>query len=173
MLILETERLELRKISNLDRVWFFELLSNPELLRYISEALSPEEIEQQFQSRLTPWNLGSQHWLTLSVFEKTSGNFVGLNGFKHRQGCASVGFIFLSRYQNFGYATESLSAVCEFAQNLGIKALDANITQGNIASEKVVQKCGFILAQESLGTVQIGGRVYNDLVYKKILNQTT
>ena len=171
VLKIETERLELHKISEHHRIRFFEMLSDLELLRYISDVPSKEEIELQFQSRLMPWNLKSQHWLTLSVFEKVSGNFVGINGFKHQLGYASVGFIFLPNYQGFGYATESLNAVCELAQNLGIRELGANITKGNGASKKVVEKCGFIFSNELLSTVKIGGKVYNDLVYKKVLDQ--
>ena len=173
VLKIETERLELHKISGNHRVWFFELLSNPELLRYISDAPSQEEIEMQFQSRLKPWNLEPQHWLTLSVFEKRNGKFVGLNGFKYQQGCASVGFIFLPSYQGFGYATESLNAVCELAENLGIREMEAKITEGNSASVKVVEKCGFVLSNNSSGTIKIGGKIYNDLEYKKVLNKNT
>lgn len=170
MQTIETERLNLRIISERDRVNFFELLCNSELLAYVSDAPSQEEIELQFTSRLQPWVLESQHWLTFSVFEKESGNFVGINGFKHHEGGASVGFIFLPQYQGFGYATESLGAVCELAQQLGIKELSANITKGNFASEKVVKKCGFILANELLGTVNIGDKFHNDLEYRKLLN---
>jgi RimJ/RimL family protein N-acetyltransferase len=168
---IETERLKLRVISEVDRVKFFELLSNFKLLAYISDTPSQEEIELQFMSRLQPWTIASQHWLTFSVFEKVSSNFIGINGFKHHEGGASVGFIFLPQYQGFGYATESLGAVCELAQQLGIKELSANITKGNVASEKVVKKCGFILANELLGTVNIGDKFHNDLEYKKLLNE--
>lgn len=167
MVKIETKRLELRKISEDHRVYFFKLLSDPELLRYISDTPSQEEIEFQFQSRLKAWNFESQNWFTLSVFEKASGNFVGVNGFKHQDGCASVGFIFLPDYQGLGYATKSLSAICELTQHLGLKELGANITKGNTASIKVVEKCGFILSNESLGTVTIGDKIFNDLEYKK------
>ncbi|RYY00928.1 MAG: N-acetyltransferase [Gammaproteobacteria bacterium] len=170
VLKIETKRLELHKISEHHRLWFFELLSNPALLRYVSDKPSQEEIELQFLSRLKPWSLESQHWLTLSVFEKISGNFVGINGFKHFNGCASVGFIFLPRYHGLGYATESLKSVCEFAHSLGIRELEASITKGNSASEKVVEKCGFVFSNELSGIVKIGSKSHNDLQYKKVSN---
>lgn len=173
MLKIQTERLELHKISKHDKVRFFELLSNSELLSYVCNSLSQEEIELQFQSRLQPWNLDSPHWLTLSVFEKLSGSFIGINGFKHHKGNASVGFIFLHPYHGLGYATESLSAVCEYAQSLGIKELSANVTKGNTASECVVKKCGFAFVREIPAAVQIGDKLYNDVEYKKMLNQNS
>ena len=173
VLRLETKRLELHNISEHHRLWFFELLSNPDLLRYVCDVPSPEQINSQFLSRLKPWSLNSEHWLTLSVFEKTSGNFVGINGFKHFNGCASVGFIFMPQYHGLGYATESLNSVCELARSLGIGELEASITKGNIASEKVVQKCGFVFSSESLDIVKIGGKSLNDVQYKKVLNQNT
>ena len=173
MLILETENLELHQLTESHRVQFFDLLSNPELLHYVSDTPSVEEIELQFQSRLEPWNIESQHWFTLSILEKSSGNFVGINGFKIQQGRAAVGFVLLPNYHGLGYATESLRAVCKIARDFGITELNAYITKGNIASVKVVEKCGFVFVNEAVAAVKIAGKAHNDLEYRRSLNQNT
>lgn len=77
---------------------------------------------------------------------KGSFNIIGTIGFnnftrKHR---ANIGYDLLPQYWNQGYATEALKAVINFGFNqFEINRIEAEVMQGNIASERVLQKLGF------------------------------
>jgi len=149
----ETERLILREISQKDVLGMFELDSDWEVHKYlgvdtiktIEEAQKIiESIREQYQER------GIGRW---AAIEKSTGEFIGWSGLKLNQGeqdslngiqnFYDVGYRFIPRYWNKGYATESALAalaygfkVKQYETIAGIALVD------NIASNKVLQKIG-------------------------------
>jgi ribosomal-protein-alanine N-acetyltransferase len=57
---------------------------------------------------------------------------------------AITGYVLAKDAWGFGYATEALSAIVEVARTLGVRSLRASCHGENIASMRVLQKCGFI-----------------------------
>ena len=127
-----------------------------------------DRIENSFQSRLAGWSINSEHWLCLAVYEKGTGNFVGTNGFRvYEKGAkVEVGFLFLPEYQGKGYATESLGGVLEYARTLGFESAVAHVTEGNSASCRVLEKCGFVVSRIDFDSVSINKLLHNDMVYE-------
>jgi len=162
----ETDRLCLKKTNESDREEFIRLLGSSTVSQYCFDTPSLQDIEIQFESRLQQWSINSQHWLSLSIYEKSSANFVGVTGFKKVQESGEVGFLLLPEYHGYGYGTESLKVVRDFAESLGIAELSARITKGNVASIGVVEKCGFNLVAEHQNAVCIKQKKYNDLEYR-------
>lgn len=62
-------------------------------------------------------------------------------------GCAETGYVLARDSWGQGYATEALRAVTEIARNAGVLRLCALCHPENLASERVLQKCGFKLEQ--------------------------
>jgi len=79
---------------------------------------------------------------------------------------AEVGYMLLTKHQGKGYGSESLRTVMSYARDvLGLRALKGVVTEGNIASCRVLEKCGFVLEQRQSNAFRIHGQLFDDLVY--------
>jgi RimJ/RimL family protein N-acetyltransferase len=160
---INTERLQLAPLSAADWPLFYQLHTDPAVIAYCFDVPSRAEIEAKFAERLLPWTPGAAHWLCLVITERSSGQPIGLTGFCQRQQQAEVGFMLLPSVVGRGYATESLQALLQYAKRqLGLRQFSAVVTAGNVASEQVLRKCGFLLEQIVPAAYQIGGKLYAD-----------
>lgn len=72
--------------------------------------------------------------------------FKGVDG----NGVTEIGYGILEEYQGKGYATEAVGAVTAWAfRHPGIKAVEAEAAPENRASQRVLQKCGFVPTGET------------------------
>lgn len=85
-------------------------------------------------------------WYALWMIELKDGTsigelcFKGLNG-----GVPEIGYGILPEYRGAGYATEAVSAAVRFAfSDLRVTAVEAETGEGNAASRRVLEKCGFV-----------------------------
>ncbi len=169
MLELHTERLHLCTLNANDWELFLTLHNDPENLRYVFDPLSRAQIEERFNSRLPHWDVDSSHWLCLLIRDRHSGEGLGFTGLRisdRDTGEAEVGYLLLPQHQGKGLGAESLRAVMDHARDtLGIKHLIATVTDGNVASCKVLEKNGFALKQRNERAFQLGGRDFDDLIF--------
>lgn len=111
--------------------------SSPELyLAYSEMYQNCVQHPQQFLMH-TPWKF----------CRKEDNAVVGYAGFKGmgRGKRAEIGYGIDEQYAGCGYATEGVEGLCRwafFAAN--VKFIDAETEPGNIASQKVLQKIGFL-----------------------------
>lgn len=166
MIALTTERLACHLITPADWPFFLMLQQNPQVMRYVADERSENEIRQTFDSRLPPWSPGASHWLCL-VVRDTQNVALGVTGYIHREvDCAEVGFLFAPESQGKGYATESLRAVCDYAfKEGGIRRLTATVTAGNMASRRTLEKIGFRLEGELHESYQLAGEWHDDWLF--------
>ena len=163
---LVTQRLTLQPLTEEDWPLFLQLYRDPQVMRYMSDPLDDAEVRARFASRLPAWDKHSTHWLCLVLREKASGNALGLTGFRaewqpFQQ--AEVGFVSLPAGQGKGYGKESLQALLAFAFNdCGFHKLNATVTEGNIASRRLLESCGFQLEGTLRDNYRLGGQWCND-----------
>ncbi|TCC03080.1 N-acetyltransferase [Kosakonia quasisacchari] len=167
MLILFTPRLTCSPITKEAWPFFLALQQNPDVMRYVADGRSEQEIREAFDARLTPWSPGSRHWLCLLVRDIATNEPLGVTGYIHREDdCAEVGFLFAAAAQGKGYGQESLKALCDFAFNEGgIRKLTATVTAGNHASRHLLEKTGFILEGELREAYWLAGSWHNDWLF--------
>ncbi len=79
---LSTERLTLQSMTRDDWPLFLRLNQDPEVIRYISDPRSEEEIRTRFEARLPEWHKHGEQWLCLVMREKAGGEAVGITGFR-------------------------------------------------------------------------------------------
>ena len=155
----ETERLIMRDILETDVDGMYELDSDPEVHKYLgNNPINSKEkaaeiiqfIHQQYK------NLGIGRFATI---EKSSGDFIGWSGLKLNTGekealngkteFFDVGYRFIPRYWNKGYATESSLAVLNYGfKTLNIETICGAAENRNIASNKVLKKIGLKFINE-------------------------
>ncbi|MDW5499157.1 GNAT family protein [Pseudomonas lundensis] len=146
---LVTERLTLQSMTADDWPLFLRLYQDPLVIRYIGDPMAEEEIRSRFEARLPHWDKHRDQWLCLVIREKTSDQALGITGFRpqwlpHQQ--AEVGFGCLPQAQGKGYGKEWLPAVLDFGFNAcGFHKMNATVTEGNLASRRLLESCGFLL----------------------------
>ncbi|GAB6262537.1 GNAT family N-acetyltransferase [Photobacterium sp. R1] len=163
---LETPQLIMTPITQADWSLFYALHVTPVVIEKCFDAPAEDELKTKFESRLNGWTPESDGWLTLVITEKQTHQKVGMTGFILKDGIAEVGYLFMPEYYGKGYGTESLRAVINWAEDeCGLDAFQAVVTEGNIASERVLEKCGFTLQEKIPEAYEIGGKRYADHIY--------
>jgi RimJ/RimL family protein N-acetyltransferase len=155
--LIETTRLRLRGYRSDDFAACAAMWSDPVINRYTTgKPLSSEEAWAKTLRNAGLWPvLGYGYW---AIEEKASGEFVGEAGFAafNRDiqpsifGLPELGYVFCSRVHGKGYATEAVRAAIDWLdRNLGAKRTVCLIHDGNIASIRLAEKCGYREFQRS------------------------
>ena len=86
-------------------------------------------------------------WYAIWMIELKDGTHIGELCFKglSEEGNAEIGYGIAENYQGCGYATEAVSALVNWAfEQPGATCITAETEASNIASQRVLQKSGFI-----------------------------
>lgn len=146
MNVLETERLNLRRLHAGDAAFTLELLNDESFLRNIGDK-GVRTIEDAVRYILQgPVDSYARHGFGLWLVElKESGTPIGICGLVKRDTLpdADIGYAFLPRFRSQGYAREAAAAVMSYALGaLALKRVLAITKQDNAASCKVLEKIG-------------------------------
>ena len=95
-----------------------------------------------------------EHYLFFTEFlivQKESDRIIGSIDYKYvpRDGLTEVGYGLNPLYEGRGFMTEALSAFLDFGGSLGIRTVRADTRPDNIASQRVLEKCGFRFLYQS------------------------
>lgn len=145
--ILTTERLCLRQLTHNDAGAMSVLFSSSEVLRFLNNdpVDSPEKaigmidwLNQQFDTRQ-----GINWGITLLDDERFIGQ-CGLHGWDQSNRHVDIGYHIVPSQWGQGYATEATQAIIGWCvEQLDVHRIQADCTNGNLASERVLLKCGF------------------------------
>ena len=146
MQLLETEHLQLHKISIADAPFYIKLFNSENWLKYIGDrnvhTIEDAEsyIKKNYLSSYDKHGYGSY-----TVRLKDTGETIGACGLYKREGLdhPDIGFAFLSEFEGKGFGYESAAAIMDYAQNiLGIYKILGFTTHYNTASIKLLEKLG-------------------------------
>lgn len=147
VIVLQTPRLNLRRLDAEDAPFIVELLNDAAFLRYIGDK-RVRTLEDARQYILTgPLDSYERFGFGLYLVElKESGVRLGICGLLKRDTLddVDIGFAFLPQHRSKGYAVEAASAVMHHARTvLGLKRIVAVTSQNNDGSASVLGKIGF------------------------------
>lgn len=146
MIVLQTRRLILRRLASGDAPFIVELLNDPMFIEHIGDKGVRTLGDAQAYLRTGPIASYEQFGFGLFRVElKDDGTAIGMCGLLKRDNLADVdiGFAFLPPYRSQGYATESASAVMNYAREvLRIERIVAVTSRSNELSAKVLEKIG-------------------------------
>ncbi len=145
----ESERLGFRHWKESDRLPFFQMNSDPEVMAFFPNLLTKEQsngfmarIEEQFK------RYGYGLW---AVEIKENNELIGFIGFSNPTfesfftPCVEIGWRLDHKYWNNGYATEGAKACLSYGFNtLGLKEIYSFTSQINTRSIKVMKKIGMM-----------------------------
>lgn len=142
---LETERLLLRRpgLADADAV-FSRYASDPEVTRFLSwpRHRSIEQTRAFLEFSEAEWN----RWPAGPYLIESRGDarLIGSTGLGFETPFrAATGYVLARDAWGLGYATEALGAMVALAPNLGIHRLYALSHPEHLASQRVLDKCGF------------------------------
>ena len=139
--LIETGRLILRPLVIEDAKDVFEWVADPIVNRYMPYALyqNVHQAEEWITSLLEDKN---EFGFYLKDAKKVIGS--GSITFSEERAAYALGYNLNRNFWGMGYATEAAKAMIEWAfQNLDAKDFYAIHANENVASGKVLQKCGF------------------------------
>jgi RimJ/RimL family protein N-acetyltransferase len=146
MIILETDRLILSKLSLEDAEFMFELVNEPSFIRYIGDKGVRNLDDARAYIVDGPVASYERNGFGLYKVElKASGAPIGICGLLKRDTLpdADIGFAFLPAHWSQGYAFESAAAVMNYAREaLKLKRILAITSPDNQASAKLLGKIG-------------------------------
>lgn len=172
--VLETERLLLRRVTTDDVNEVFELRSNPETMKYIPRPLvkNNEEalehiamIEEKIET-----NLGINWGITLKGNPKLLG-IIGYYRMQPENYRSEIGYILLPEFHGKGIITEAVNTLIKYGFNdLKLHSIEAIIDPENYASEKVLQKCGFVKEAHLKECEFYDGKFIDSVIYSLLNN---
>ncbi|WP_298470725.1 GNAT family N-acetyltransferase [uncultured Erythrobacter sp.] len=147
-LVLETERLVLRKIDENDAVLQHRLLNTPTVMAHLGGVKELHEIEAKHAKTMA--SFARNGFGFMMMIEKASGDLVGHAGLKQvdnplaaNTGDYEIGWLVREDRWRRGYAYEAMKGVLEWAfGSIGAPHVVALTSESNIGSWKLMEKLG-------------------------------
>jgi [ribosomal protein S5]-alanine N-acetyltransferase len=145
--VLTTERLRLRPLTHGDVEQIKAIYSDPAVLAFLSQP--PTDTQEKALGRIDWFNsLFTNHeCVTWGITLHGDDQLIGVCGtyaWDRDDRHVDIGYSLQPAYWGRGYATEASRAVIRWCfDNLNVHRIQADCTDGNMGSERVLLKCGF------------------------------
>jgi RimJ/RimL family protein N-acetyltransferase len=143
--VVETDRLLLRRFTVDDAPLLYELNLDPEVVRYTHDPMTDvEHAKKVLDEIILPQYVLYDHgrW---AVHLRFNLEFIGWCGLKYLPETNEVdlGYRFMKKFWGNGYATEAALACIEYGfTRLNLRLVVGRALPANLASIKVLEKCG-------------------------------
>ncbi len=147
---LETERLRLRRIRVDDRADWLAVFNSPGTIDYLidfEEAPLDEVMDEivEWADRIFEQKSGIRWAITLKPGDRMIGS-CGFHLYDPRNQRVEIGYELHSNYWRQGIMSEAVGAVLDFCfLQLGLHRVEADVTEGNVASAALLKRAGFAL----------------------------
>jgi ribosomal-protein-alanine N-acetyltransferase len=145
--VLETERLILRRLTKDDAPFIFELVNDPDWLRFIGDRGVRTLDHARDYIVKGPVAMYARLGFGLYLVELKHENVpMGMCGLLKREELEDVdlGFAFMPQYRGQGYAYEAAAAAMVYGRKvLGLKRVVAIVSADNEGSARLLEKLGF------------------------------
>ena len=166
---LKTPKLLLRRVSASDAPQIMALRGNPEAMRYIPKPLVTN-LEQELEHfGMIDAKIESNEGINWAVTLKGETKLIGIIGHyrvqpeNHR---AELGYMLLPEYQGKGIMTEAIDVALKYGfEKMQLHSIEAIIDPANTASERVLQKNGFVKEAHILENEYFDGKFIDTVIY--------
>lgn len=171
---LETNRLNLRRLTSTDVNEILALRSNPEIMKFIPRPLiTTQEEALEFISAMDT-NVNNNSVINWAITTKENDQLIGMIGYyrmKPENYRAEVGYILSAEYHGQGIMTEALQRVVQFGfEEMGLNSIEAVIDPENYGSEKVVLKNNFVKEGHFKENTFFEGKFFDSVFYSLLKN---
>ena len=151
--VIETDRLSIRRFTEDDAPLLYELNLDPEVIRYTHDPMtSVEHAKKVLNEVILPQYVLYDHgrW---AVHLRSNLEFIGWCGLKYLPETNEVdlGYRFMKKFWGNGYATEAALACIEYGfTRSNLRQIVGRALPGNLSSIKVLEKCGMKYLHEEV-----------------------
>lgn len=167
--ILETSRLKLRALVSTDASVVYDLRSCPETMKYIPRPLAKNLQDAENHIKTIQGVINKKEGINWAITLKDTEDLIGLAGFYMFQPenfRSEIGYMLLPKHQNKGYLTELVPTLLKYAfEVMHFHSIEAVIAPENIASERVLQKNGFIKEAHLRENIFWDGQFLDTVIY--------
>jgi ribosomal-protein-alanine N-acetyltransferase len=149
MTALLTSRLVLTELTLEDAPDLFEVRGDPQAMEFwdwpadpnpaITQALVARMIQEVSAGRAT-------HWALRLRADRTFVGVCDLSELGYGD-CADLGFMLVRRHWGQGLAQEAVTAILEYARQLGLRSVHARVHDGSERSVRLLERAGFVVTQ--------------------------
>lgn len=171
---LQSERLILRRVVKEDVSEIFALRSDPEVMKYIPRPLLKTEEEALEHIALIDEKIDSNEGINWAITQKENPKLIGIIGhyrLKPEHLRSEIGYMLHPAHQGKGIVSEAIKEVVNYGfEVMKLHSIEAIIDPENCASEKVLQKNGFVKEAHFKENEFYEGRFLDTVIYS-ILNK--
>lgn len=152
---LQTDRLILKDLENIDIDELYELGSDNDITRYLNfiKFINIDYARKWLNEKIYYNNQIPRKSYNLGIFNKMDHRFIGWIGIGEADSDSTVwdfGIAIKKKYWGKGYATEALRSVIDFCiTELKVNKIMGDCDSENITSIKMMQKAGMRLVEKS------------------------
>lgn len=141
--ILQTERLILKAFDECHRQQMLGILYDKDIKKtyMIPDFDTPEQAGPLFE-KLMQFSRSDRHFVYGIYLNDTPIGFV--NDCEITDSAMEIGYVIAPAYQGNGFATEAVQACIRALFDMGFEEVKAGFFEENIASCRVMQKCGMV-----------------------------
>lgn len=169
---LETERLLLRRVAPTDVAEIMEMRGNPEAMKFIPRPLVTNPEEALAHYKMIDERIQNNEGINWAITLKGDPKLIGIMGHYRIQPDhyrSEVGYMILPQYNGRGIVVEALKAVMAYGfDEMGLHSVEAVLDAENHASERVLQKSGFIKEAHFIENECYNGKFRDTLVYSML-----
>ncbi len=173
-LVLETQRLTLKKFIDKDVEFNVEHEMNPEIMRYIKDPQTIEETRRITLQIAKDWIGNEGDWVLFAITLMDTGQYIGMVCFRYESienDTVEIGWRLGLEYHGKGYATEAAHALLNFIkQKIQPHKVVAYCVAENTASSNIMTKLGMQHEATLREYSKLGGKWFDEAIYGIILN---
>jgi len=166
---LETDRLLLRRVDSNDVNEIFAIRSDPETMKYIPRPLVENVEQAQAHIDMISDKIENNEGINWAITVKDHPKLIGIIGhyrIKPEHYRAEIGYMLHPDFHGKGYITEAIEKVVAFGfDKMKLHSIEAIIDPENIASEKVLEKNGFVKEAHLRENEYYNGRFLDTVIY--------
>lgn len=166
---IETERLLLRRLDATDAEEVLALRSNPETMKYIPRPLAKTTEDALQHIAMIEDKIVNNTGINWGITLKGNPKIIGIIGHyrismeNHR---AEIGYMSFPEHNGKGFMSEAIKAVVAYGfEQMNLHSIEAIIDPDNIASERVLQKNGFVKEAHILENELWEGKFLDTVIY--------
>ncbi|WP_281298740.1 GNAT family N-acetyltransferase [Flavobacterium limnophilum] len=170
---LETERLHLRRLVKEDVNEVFALRSDKEVMKYIPRPQVKTEEDALEHISMIDAKIENNEGINWAITLKDNPKLIGIIGhyrIKPEHFRAEIGYMLLPEYHGKGIIVEAIKETVKYGfEIMKLHSIEAVIDPENLASERALQKSGFVKEAHLKENEYYEGRFLDTVIYS-ILN---